>query len=228
VLKDLQEIELRELQCKQQRECLELQIQLAESNAEYQKLSDKPVVMSELNPEAAEWVTTSGGNPATVEVTPTFQRVDNKVQFRIPAPHIVEVMEANVAPADQCDIANLISQGQLQQQQMLELLQMSHVELCAFDGDPLKYLMFITAFENNVGCLSVDDSKKLTRLLYYCRGKALRVIQCCASMDPKIGYAKARSLLEERFGNRYTATEAWIAKVTKGPILDNWDANGLQ
>ena len=60
---------------------------------------------------------------------------------------------------------------------MLEALQMPYAELCAFDGDPLKYWMFITAFENNVGCLSVDDSKKLTRLLYYCRGKALRVIQ---------------------------------------------------
>jgi len=111
---------------------------------------------------------------------------------------------------------------------MFEALQMPHAELCAFDGDPLKYWMFITAFENNVGCLSVDDSKKLTRLLYYCRGKALRVIQCCASMDPKIRYAKARSLLEERFGNRYTVTEAWMAKVTEGPILDNWDADGLQ
>jgi len=117
VLKDLQEIELRELQCKQQRECLELQIQLAEANTEYQELSDKPVVMSELNPKAAKWVTTSGGNPAAVEVNPRLQRVDNEVQFRIPAPHIGEAMEANVAPADQCDIASLISQGQLQQQQ---------------------------------------------------------------------------------------------------------------
>jgi len=139
VLKDLQEIELRELQCKQQRECLELQVQLAEANAEYQELSDKPVVMSELNPEAAEWVTTSGGNPAAVEVTPRFQMVDNEVQFHIPAPHIGEATEANVAPADRRDIANLISQGQLQQQQMLEALQMPHAELCAFDGDPLKY-----------------------------------------------------------------------------------------
>ena len=72
VLKDLQELELRELQCKQQREHLELQVQLAEANAEYQELSDKPVVVSELNPEAAEWVMTSGGNPAAVEVTPRF------------------------------------------------------------------------------------------------------------------------------------------------------------
>jgi len=50
---------------------------------------------------------------------------------------------------------------------MLEALQMPYAELCAFDGDPLKYWMFITAFENNVGCLSVDDSKKLTRLTKY-------------------------------------------------------------
>ena len=65
--------------------------------------------------------------------------VDNEVQFHIPAPHIGEATEANVAHADHRDIANLISQGQLQQQQMFEALQMPHAELCAFDGDPLKY-----------------------------------------------------------------------------------------
>jgi len=209
VLKDLQELELRELQCKQRREYLELQMQLDEADAECHELGGRLVVVSELNSEAAEWV-------------------DDKMQFPMPAPHIGEAMEAYVARADHCDIENLISQGQLQQQQMLKALQMPHAELSAFDGDPLKYWMFITAFKNNVGCLSVDNSKKLTRLLYYCRGKAVRVIQYCASMDPKIGYAKTRILVEKRFGNRYTVTEAWMANVTKGPILDNWDADGLQ
>jgi len=231
VMKDLQELELQELQCKQQRENLELKMQLAEADAEEQvcqEFGEKLVVESGLNPEAAEWVTTGGSNPAAIKETPVFQSVNDEVQFRMP--HSGEVAAANKAssPADHDGIAHLISHGQHQQQQMLEALQMPHAELCAYDGDPLKYWMFITAFENNVGCLSVDDSKKLTRLLYYCRGKALRVIQCCASMEPRIGYAKARKLLEERFGNRYIVTEAWLAKVTEGPILGNWDSDGLQ
>ena len=202
---------------------------------------NEPVVISEsgLNPEAAEWTVCSqrAARPASVnqmEGTDNISLVhglssDDEVQFNAVPARVADAVEVNRSVEDgNNNLAFLIAEGQQHQQQMLEALQMPKAELFTYDGDPMKYWLFIRAFDNNVGCLSVDDSKKLTRLLYYCRGKALRVIQCCASMDPKVGYAKARKLLEERFGNKYVVTEAWVAKVTGGPVLDARDSDGLQ
>ena len=250
VLKDLQELELREVKCRQERECLELQMKLAEAEAEeFEQLFPRNASVasfselftrSALDPDAPEWTssyvaanTTPVYRPGVIVSPRAHSSPHNEMQFgAVPlvgaADNADNVVDVDGSVADGNGLAHLISQGQHQQQQMLEALQMPQAELSTYDGDPMKYWMFIRAFDNNVGCLSVDDSKKLTRLLYYCRGKALSLIQCCASMDPKIGYAKARSLLEERFGNRYVVTEAWLAKVTEGPILDNWDSDGLQ
>ena len=162
---------------------------------------------SALNPEAAEWSTSAHVAPRSTSVYQTegmdnimsALSEDDEVQFgAVPLPaRSADAVEVNRSVADSNDLAQLISQGQRNQQQVLEALQMPKAELFSYDGDPMKYWMFIRAFDNNVGSLSVDDSKKLKRLnsqsdaKVRCRsrGKALRVIQCCASMDPKVGYA---------------------------------------
>ena len=88
--------------------------------------------------------------------------------------------------------------------------------------------MFIQAFDNSVGNAPVSDSAKLNRLLQYCKGEALKVIRCCAVKPAPIGYAKARSLLKERFGNDYKISEVWIKKVTEGPFIKSGDRYALQ
>ena len=88
-----------------------------------------------------------------------------------------------------------------------------------FDGDPMNFWVFMNAFDCCVGTSSVGDGVKLNRLLEYCTGKAAKVIRPCALMHPEEGYAKARSLLVERFGNDYQISEAWICKVTEGPTI---------
>ena len=58
-------------------------------------------------------------------------------------------------------------------------------------------------FDNSIGSAAIDDSAKLNRLFQYCKGEALKLIKCCAVMSPSTGYAKARVLLKERFGDYY-------------------------
>jgi len=92
----------------------------------------------------------------------------------------------------------------------------------------MKFWMFTRSFDNCVDSCDVDDAAKYNRLLQYCCGKALKVIECCAVMDPREGYQKARQLLRNRFGNEYVIAEAWVKKLVDGPGLRSHDRVGLQ
>ena len=47
-------------------------------------------------------------------------------------------------------------------------------------------------------------------------------------MQPTQGYNKARSLLEQRFGNEYVIAEVWISKITQGPPIKKFSGEALQ
>ncbi len=61
----------------------------------------------------------------------------------------------------------------------------------------------------------MDEHAKLARLLQYCKGRAYKVIECCAAMDTN-GYARARYLLHQRFGDTYAISNSWVNRVTSG------------
>ena len=65
------------------------------------------------------------------------------------------------------------------------------------------------AFDNKVERVISDPSSKLARLVQLCTGEAARVIQGCMLMHPERGYARARQLLKDRFGDEFVITELW-------------------
>ena len=116
-----------------------------------------------------------------------------------------------------------------QQQAILDIMQAPKAELSVFDGNPLKYYPFIRAFEDNVDKVVKDSGSKLARLVHYTSGKANKVLQGCLLMqDSTEGYQRARSLLEERFGNKFVISNAWIEKVTSEGYIKPKDSTGLQ
>ncbi len=86
----------------------------------------------------------------------------------------------------------------------LHSLRLPALEIAKFDGDPLKYWSFVPAFDNMVGDAPIPFRIKLSQLRHRCVGKARRVIECCAIMQPDVGYAKTRDLLRMRFGSDYS------------------------
>jgi len=97
-----------------------------------------------------------------------------------------------------------------------------------FDGDPMKFSQFMRSFESSIGRSAVDHATKLDRLIDSCVGKAAKVVAPCVYMDPVTGYETALRLLEERYGNRYQISEAWITSITDGPQLKANDPRALQ
>ena len=208
-------IELEELRCRQNKEALETQVRLASIRAEEEVLATaegftvvnvengggQAVCGSEviLNPRAAEFRSRSQAVPVNTEPR-----------------------------HDSAALQQLVEQGQTQQRQLLDAIQLPAAQLPTFDGDPLKYYMFIRLFEANVERSTVDSGSRLARLIQYCTGKAKQVIAGCTAMNPDEGYTQARALLKRRFGNDYTICEAWIDKVTVGQGLKTADRQGLQ
>ena len=74
-------------------------------------------------------------------------------------------------------------------------------ELMSFDGDPLKYFLFMRSFENSVKKDTDDKSRRLQLLIQHCSGKAKKVIESCVLLEPDEGYEEAKNLLAERFGD---------------------------
>ena len=56
--------------------------------------------------------------------------------------------------------------------------------------------------------------------MQYCTGKAKETVKCCGMMSGKDGYSKAKKVLEERFGEKYVVSNAWIEKLSQGPSIN--------
>lgn len=53
-------------------------------------------------------------------------------------------------------------------------------------------------------------------------------MQSCLSMKSDEGYAAARKLLKERYGQSYKIATAYVSQITNGPPIRNKDGTALQ
>ena len=249
VLNDSLELKRKQLQLQHDQEQLHLRAKISEVEAEekvYRMFEENDgwsdgishvrssAKKSPLNPNAVEWpactlsdvkkkVSSAQDRGAGDEVKKEMDGVrdgggDVGVKARDPS---VQVREQQVSPnSTLCGEPSLL--------QMMSIMQLPKAELMTFDGDPLDFWMFMRSFDNSIGNAALDDSAKLNRLFQYCKGEALKVIKCCAVMNPSAGYAKARALLKERFGDDYKISEMWVKKVTAGPFIRPAEGRRLQ
>ena len=115
-----------------------------------------------------------------------------------------------------------------QQRELIHLLQAPKLDIPIFNGDPLKYYVFMRAFDANVESKISDNGARLTQLIQHCTGPALTVVQGCAIMEPDKGYPAAKSLIKDRFGNPLVIAQAWIEHVTKCDQIKDDDGPAIQ
>ena len=97
--------------------------------------------------------------------------------------------------------------------------ELPRVELPVFNGDPTAYPLFLKIFDELVDAANITDSSKLTRLLQFTTGAPHEAIKSC--VYSKDGYASARAVLKERFGDKYLITDRIILGLRYGkPATD--------
>ena len=138
----------------------------------------------------------------------------------------VEGMTSGLVESEMHPLTMSMVESQMRiQSKLLDVVSLPKMSLTKFDGEPLDYSTFMNAFDSCVGGTMVDDGAKLNRLLEYTTGRAAKVLKPCGLMKPNLGYAKARQLLKDRFGNDYMISEAWVNKVADGtPIKHSPEA----
>ena len=121
-------------------------------------------------------------------------------------------------PTDQGDVL----------QQLVDIVNLPQPSFMTFDGDPLMYHVFMNFFDTCIDRSSITDASKLSRLLDLCKGKANAAIRSCALMEPTAGYAHARLLLRDRFGDEFKISQAWVRKIVNGPPVKPNHVDSLQ
>lgn len=89
-------------------------------------------------------------------------------------------------------------------------------DLNVFDGDPLQYHAFMRAFKNSVESKIDNNSDCLYYLEQYTVGFPRDLIQSCQHIEPQRGYIRAKTLLQEHFGNEQKITYAYMNKALIG------------
>ena len=109
---------------------------------------------------------------------------------------------------------------------MVSLMNIPKVEIDAYDGDPMKYLTFVTIFDETIDSKLTDSRIKLTGLLQYTTGAAMAAISNCALIGGDAGYTQARAILKDRFGNSHLISQRIISSLKDGKSVNK--ANDVQ
>ena len=122
---------------------------------------------------------------------------------------------------DRSDMMSAITQSDL-----INSLNVPKVEIDKFEGNPLDYLTFMAIFDEVVHTKVMDGQVKLTRLLQYTSGPAKMAIKNCALIGGDAGYAQARAILKNRYGNSHLVSHMIISDLKNGKRITK--ANELQ
>ena len=93
------------------------------------------------------------------------------------------------------------------------------VSIDPFDGEPNNYHYFISTFNEAVERKVKDPVGRLTRLIQSTSGEAHELIKYCIQERPEEGYAHAKRLLKEQYGNSHRVASAYIKDIQEWPFL---------
>ncbi len=114
----------------------------------------------------------------------------------------------------------------LVQMQTSQLL--PHREIPTYDGDPLQFNSFMKAFELCVETKTMCKGDCLYYLEQYTRGQPRDIVRSCLHMTAERGYAVAKQLLKDHFGNEFNITAAYMEIVTGWPSIKSEDTKALK
>ena len=144
------------------------------------------------------------------------RRIDQQDEEPAPAREARRTSRRPASPSSSARTTEDCLESMLQgQQQLISVMQAPTVILNPFNGNPLDYFHFITAFEENVEKPLSDNKSRLVRLDQLCVGEAHEAIKCCINLTN--GYARARRILKQRFGDELHISDHWIRKLVEGP-----------
>ena len=96
-----------------------------------------------------------------------------------------------------------------------------------FDGNPMEYRTFISAFESLVEARTFSSTDRLYYLEQFTAGDVKELVRSCHHLPPDEGYDQARWLLKKKFGDEYRVASAYETKALDWPNIKPEDGAAL-
>ena len=109
----------------------------------------------------------------------------------------------------------------------LQAVNLPKPELVTFSGSTKDYIKFIKNFEASIEAYVADPRQKLNYLIQHCSGSAKSSIEDCVVLEPHEGYARAKNILDRRYGRPWQVAEDHLRTLTEGPQVKSGDFKGL-
>ncbi|XP_060753769.1 uncharacterized protein LOC132864368 [Neoarius graeffei] len=120
---------------------------------------------------------------------------------------------------------NEITESLIKQQKLSTL---PSPNIPVFKGDPMEYHLFMRAFEHCIENKTENSKDRLYYLEQHTCGQPNDLVRSCLHMDPERGYPQAKKLLKERFGDKYKISMAYLDKALNWPTIKSDDAKALE
>ena len=107
---------------------------------------------------------------------------------------------------------------------------MPKLSISVFNGDPLQYPVWKSAFNALVDSRPLEPDIKLNLLNPHVagKGKQVAIVEHCLLIGTEDAYQKSRSVLQERYGNCNLVSTTFINQLEKWPKIIPKDASGLR
>ena len=192
-LKKKQALESAKLRLKQKEEELQL---------------EEDVAISEAQADAIEELVSVHGSVRSVRIRKrrTFCDVDSDIESACQY-HQREVNTCSITAHNN----NLLS--------LVQHLNKPTSVIDKFDGDPLRYQHFMRQFRSRVVNNCNDSEERLNFLEQYTTGEAQQIVISFSYLDPQTGYDAALRELENRYGDQDVIVDQYIKKVLSWPTI---------
>ena len=176
--------------------------------------NDRPTTSSPFNPLAH--IYTSDMQSSEILPAPPNQTPPT-IPNETPLNYVTEPATGSEEPPSNPDLL----QVQLQTiSRLLEIQNQNRLPLPEpgiFTGDPLKYPVWVKAFETLIESRAINSAEKLHFLGKYVSGEAKSVVEGFMLLDGDDAYEKAKKQLSKRFGNSFAVASAFRKRIDGWP-----------
>ena len=113
-------------------------------------------------------------------------------------------------------------------QQLTAAITLPQPKIQVFKGDPVEYASFIMAFTARIEPRATSDADRLYYLEQHLEGEPKELISGCLYLEPTEGYAEARRLLHQQFGDAFKIATAHVNQILAWPTIRQDDSHGLR
>jgi hypothetical protein len=173
-------------------------------------------------------VPTTNLNPNTPDFIPATRSSESNAVENCPADHSMSNdSKASVNPTTDSESTTMLQTIT----KLLETQNQNRLPLPApgiFNGDPLKYPIWLRAFETLVESRAVNPAERLHFLGKYVAGEAKEVIEGFMLLDGEDAYQRAKEMLGKRYGDPFAVACAFRKKLEAWPVIAPYDSSGLR